>query len=140
LKDESGTIDLTCGRRLENLTQGDGMRQLYTKAIQRMTSPRRRAGIADLQWLKNGGGTPKNGVGTPTATGPISTEVGVALNVGVPWKALALTGKTRRETEITIVKKVFICMELTSHENTLKAEALLVLAINQPLLPAEYSQ
>jgi hypothetical protein len=75
-------------------------------------------------------------VETPTATGPISTEDGVALNVGVPWKALALTGKTSRETEIMIVRKAFICMELTFHENTFKAEALLVLAINQPLLPA----
>jgi hypothetical protein len=53
-------------------------------------------------------------VETPTATGPISTDEGVALKVGVPWKALALTGKTSRETEITIVKKAFICMELPS--------------------------
>ena len=54
------------------------------------------------------------------ATGPISTEVGVALNVGVPWKALALTGKTSRETEIMIVRKAFICMELLSMRILLK--------------------
>jgi hypothetical protein len=59
-------------------------------------------------------------VATPTATGPISTEAGVALNVGVPWKALALTGKASRETEITIVKKAFICMELPSMRILLK--------------------
>ena len=57
---------------------------------------------------------------TPTATGPISTEDGVALKASVPCRALALAGKRSRETEITIVKKAFICMELPSMRILLK--------------------
>ena len=69
------------------------MRQLYTKAIQRMTNPRRRAGIADLQWLKKWRRNTEKRRGNTYGDRPISTEVGVALNVGVPWKALSLLAK-----------------------------------------------
>ena len=67
---------------------------------------------------KNGGGAPKNGVGTPTATGPISTEDGVALKAGVPCRAIARPDAPNRETATTtILKIVFNRMLLTFHEN-----------------------
>jgi hypothetical protein len=66
---------------------------------------------------KKGGGTLNTGVETPTATGPMSIDVGFTLNTGVPCRAIVRAETTHRKTVTKIVKMVFIRMLLAFQKN-----------------------
>jgi hypothetical protein len=89
---------------------------------------------------KKGGGALSTGVETPTATGPMSVDVGFTLNTGVPCRAVARAETRHKETATTILKIAFIRISLNFqvnyHETELHAGSL---AINHPSDSRKYS-